>query len=119
MSVETFSIEEFDKYYSYEKHKDNERLEALLKPFMKDNYKPIDIVSHFFQVGHLHGLLRRLDNSTMRCSVEARVPFVDHRLVERMAGVPGSYKMQNGIVKASLKRIFRDELSIDAIERKK
>ncbi|AXA33698.1 asparagine synthase (glutamine-hydrolyzing) [Francisella adeliensis] len=119
MSVDSFSISEFDKLYSYGKHEDNEVLESLLKPYIKENYKVIDIVSHFFQVGHLHGLLRRLDNSTMLCGVEARVPFVDHRLVELMAGVSGEYKMSNNIVKAPLKRIYKDYLSEEIVIRKK
>lgn len=114
-----FNIEQFDNLYSYGKHKDYAVLESLVEPFNKKNYNCEDIVSHFFQIRHLHGLLRRLDNSTMRCSVEARVPFVDHRLVERMAGVSGEYKMGKGVVKAPLKRIYKDILPKDVINRKK
>lgn len=55
----------------------------------------------------------------MRCGVEARVPFVDHRLVERMAGVSGTYKMANGIIKAPLKRIYKHILPKEVVDRKK
>jgi asparagine synthase (glutamine-hydrolysing) len=45
----------------------------------------LDIPSRFlylFQLWHLHGLLMRLDATTMAAAVEARVPFVDHTLIE-------------------------------------
>jgi asparagine synthase (glutamine-hydrolysing) len=101
-----WDLDSFDKLYSYGSHKDHEIIEDVLAPFM--NYGDcIDIVAAFFQVAHLHGLLRRLDNATMLCSVEARVPFVDHRLVERMAGVPFEYRFENSISKYPLKRLFR------------
>jgi len=113
-----FNLREFDAGYSYGSHRDDEVIEDALAPFM-DRGRTIDIVAAFFQVAHLHGLLRRVDNSTMRCSVEARVPFVDHRLVKRLAGVPLAYRMQDGVVKAPLKRIFADILPPSIIERKK
>ena len=43
---------------------------------------------------HLEGLLGRLDSSTMSASVEGRVPFVDHRLVEFFNNVPIEFKMR-------------------------
>ena len=63
-------IKEFDKYYSYGSNEDYEVLDFALEGI---NYKsPINKVGHFFQTLHLQGLLRRLDNSTMLCSVEAK-----------------------------------------------
>ncbi|MDP3013812.1 MAG: asparagine synthase-related protein, partial [Candidatus Subteraquimicrobiales bacterium] len=65
-------------------------------------------------------LLRRLDNATMLCAVEARVPFVDHHpLIERMAGVPFGYRMKDGEVKSPLKRVFQDLVPPTIIQRKK
>jgi asparagine synthase (glutamine-hydrolysing) len=115
---ESLDLREFDRLYSYGRHTDDEVLEDALAPF-RDRGAPIDVVAAFFQVSHLHGLLRRLDNSTMRCSVEGRVPFVDYRLVERMAGVPFDYRMAGGEVKAPLKRVFADLVPREIIERKK
>ena len=113
-----WDLDSFDNYYSYGSHKDNEIIEDVLAPFM--NYgECIDIVAAFFQVAHLHGLLRRLDNATMLCSVEARVPFVDHRLVEKMAGVPFNYRFQNGISKFPLKKLFKNYLPKKIINREK
>lgn len=115
---EKFNILEFDKLYSYGTHEDLEVLEDALRPFMHLG-KPINIVAHFFQIAHLHGLLRRLDSSTMLCSVEARGPFLDYRLVEMMAGVPFECRMENGEVKSQLKRVFKSLLPKEIINRKK
>jgi len=104
--AETWDLKEFSARYSYGAHDDLEIVEDALAPFVEAGSTPLDIVARFFQIAHLHGLLRRVDNSTMRCSVEARVPFVDHTLVERLAGVPASYRMAGGEVKAPLKRVF-------------
>ena len=116
--AETWDLAQFDKKYSYGKHKDDEILEYILQPVM-DRTNCLDRVSAFFQIDHLHGLLRRLDNSTMMCSVEARVPFVDHRIIEYMYGAPMSFRMEGGVVKKPLKRIFSDILPREIIERKK
>lgn len=118
-AAKKWDIAEFNLLYSYGSHEDLGIIEDVLQPFMHHK-TPIDIVAQFFQVAHLHGLLRRLDNATMLCAVEARVPFVDyHPLVERMAGVAFDYRMENGDFKAPLKRVFRDLLPLPIIQRKK
>lgn len=114
----SWDIEAFDKLYSYGSNEDVEIVEDAISPFLHFG-DAINIVAAFFQTAHLHGLLRRLDNATMLCSVEARVPFVDYRLVERMAGVSFSYRMEGGVVKAPLKRIFKNLIPSEIINRKK
>jgi asparagine synthase (glutamine-hydrolysing) len=47
-----------------------------------------------FQRIHLEGLLHRVDTTTMATSVEARVPFVDHKLVEFVVAMPFDYKIR-------------------------
>ncbi|MCH8348181.1 MAG: asparagine synthase (glutamine-hydrolyzing) [Proteobacteria bacterium] len=113
-----WDLSDFDEKYSYGKHVDNEILINILEPY-EGRKDCLDKVSAFFQIGHLHGLLRRLDNSTMMCSVEARVPFVDHRLIEYMYGAPVSYRMAGGVVKHPLKQIFSDILPKEIINRRK
>ena len=46
-----------------------------------------------FEHLHLPGLLQRVDATTMASGVEARVPFVDHRLVEYAFSLPTNIKM--------------------------
>ena len=113
-----FSLSDFDALYSYGSHRDDEILEYVLEPVDDIDDNSLKIKT-FFQLYHLHGLLRRLDNSTMLCSVEARVPFVDHTLVEYLYRVPFRYKMQDGIVKAPLKRLFGHRLPKAVVDRKK
>lgn len=115
----TWDIAEFGRLYAYGSLDDLEIVEDAVAPYLHLG-APLAIVGAFFQCAHLHGLLRRLDNSTMLSSVEARVPFVDHHpLVERMAGVPFSFRMQDGVVKSPLKRIFRELMPSAIIEREK
>ncbi|MFA6030290.1 MAG: asparagine synthase (glutamine-hydrolyzing) [Elusimicrobiota bacterium] len=50
-------------------------------------------------------LLMKADKATMRASLEARVPFLDRRLVEYALGLPGSVKMRRLKGKYLLRRI--------------
>lgn len=113
-----WDIREFDRLYCYGRHRDDEIIEDAMAPFLEYGSNQKNLAA-FFQVAHLHGLLRRLDFATMMNSVETRVPFVDHRLVERMAGVPFAYRLQDGVVKAALKRVFRQHLPQPVIDREK
>lgn len=51
-----------------------------------------DKISYVFLKHHLPGLLQRTDTSSMANSVEARVPFLDHNLVQAVYQLPFSYK---------------------------
>ena len=112
----TLDLKIFDKLYTYGSNIDFEVVDFALENLPGN--KVIDKISYFFQIYHLHGLLRRLDFATMLCSVEARVPFVDHRLVELTAGTPFEWKMGYSF-KEPLKRIFSDILPIEIINREK
>ncbi len=115
----SWSVESFDKYYSYGSNSDLEIIEDVMDGYSHYN-SALEKTSAFFQINHLHGLLRRLDNSTMLNSVEGRVPFVDHRLVELMSSASFNYRTDNGnTVKAPLKRVFRKNIVESAINRKK
>jgi asparagine synthase (glutamine-hydrolysing) len=52
-----------------------------------------DAYMHVHARVNLEGLLSRVDSSTMSASVEARVPFTDHRLVEFLFSLPDSHKI--------------------------
>jgi asparagine synthase (glutamine-hydrolysing) len=113
-----WDVREFARHYCYGSQMDVDVVEDAVAPFA-DRGDAYAVTSAFFQIAHLHGLLRRLDNSTMLCSVEGRVPFVDHRLVERLTGVPFAYKYGAGVVKAPLKRVFGRLLPADVVARPK
>ena len=64
-------------------------------------------------------LLRRLDRMSMGASVECRVPFLDHRLVETVVNLPLSSRLRGGQDKWLLKQIAERHLPRDIVYRKK
>jgi len=64
-------------------------------------------------------LLARVDKITMSVSLEARVPFLDHRLVEYALRLPQAVKIRGGVTKAILKHAVRDLLPHDLVHRRK
>jgi len=63
-------------------------------------------------------LLMRVDKITMSTSVEARVPFLDHRLVELTLGIPQAMRIGRG-PKHVLKRAVRGLIPDEIIDRPK
>jgi asparagine synthase (glutamine-hydrolysing) len=64
-------------------------------------------------------LLDRKDRMTMRASIEARVPFADHKLVEYLWNVPWKYKYYNNKEKGLLREAYKDLLPEEIDNRKK
>ncbi|HSS21912.1 MAG TPA: asparagine synthase (glutamine-hydrolyzing) [Pyrinomonadaceae bacterium] len=64
-------------------------------------------------------LLMRVDKITMATSVEARVPFLDHHLVEYAMGIPTEFKIQGTSGKHILKRALEKVLPADLLYRQK
>jgi asparagine synthase (glutamine-hydrolysing) len=52
---------------------------------------------------NLQMMLRSADRSSMAHSVESRVPFLDHRLVEFALGLPAEFKIGGGVTKRVLR----------------
>jgi asparagine synthase (glutamine-hydrolysing) len=63
--------------------------------------------------------LIRVDAMSMAHSLEARVPFLDHELVEFMATLPTQLKMKNGTLKYLLKTTMKGRIPWQIIKRKK
>jgi asparagine synthase (glutamine-hydrolysing) len=64
-------------------------------------------------------LLMRVDKITMATSVEARVPFLDHHLVEYAMGVPRELKVEGRSGKHILKRALEEILPRDLLYSRK
>ncbi|MFO1311958.1 MAG: asparagine synthase (glutamine-hydrolyzing) [Burkholderiales bacterium] len=64
-------------------------------------------------------LLTKVDRATMTHSLEARVPYLDHRFVEFCASLPPSLKIQGDTHKHLLKRVARRYLPPEIVDRGK
>jgi asparagine synthase (glutamine-hydrolysing) len=64
-------------------------------------------------------LLMRVDKLTMAHAVEARVPFLDHDVVDFAMRLPPSYKLRDGVGKRLLKKAAEPYLDHDMIYRRK
>ncbi|MGE5147713.1 MAG: asparagine synthase-related protein, partial [Candidatus Eiseniibacteriota bacterium] len=62
--------------------------------------------------------VKRLDNMSMAHGLEARVPFIDHELVELAARIPAEHKTK-GDGKYVLKEAARRDIPADVIDRPK
>lgn len=63
--------------------------------------------------------LYKVDTMTMAHGLEARVPFLDHELVEYMAHLPIHLKFKGNILKYLLKKWLRGKLPESVLRRKK
>ncbi len=68
---------------------------------------------------YLHELLMKQDQMSMAASIESRVPFLDHRLVEFAAQLPVRMKLRGMTTKYILRRSMRDKLPREILSRKK
>ncbi len=120
--------------------------DSYIREHFEKQFREAEGLSHYhkilyiFQKTHLQNLLMRVDMTTMATSVEARVPFVDHQLVEFVLSIPFHYKVRwksemhrqmaallssdelsenYDTTKYILKRAFRDDLPRQIIDRRK
>ena len=59
---------------------------------------------------HLPALLHYEDRNSMAHSVEARVPFLDHRLVEFVLNLPDEFKLDSGVSKLLLRQSMKNRI---------
>jgi len=64
-------------------------------------------------------LLMRVDKMTMATSVEARVPYLDHKLVEFAMSIPSGLKYHHGETKYILKRALEGVIPNQVLNREK
>ena len=115
-----------------------EAFEAHFREASSKSY--YDRVLYALEKVHLVNLLGRVDAMTMATAVEARVPFVDHELVEFVTAMPLHYKLRwrsplhrlrallsysdvfrerDDTTKFILRRAFADLLPAEVVERRK
>jgi asparagine synthase (glutamine-hydrolysing) len=93
----------------------NERLEAA----HPDHDILTRMVFNEFQLRLPELLLMRVDKIGMSVSLEPRVPFLDHNLVEYTMDIPMNHKVKGNTAKYLLKKAVEDLIPQDIIYRKK
>lgn len=64
-------------------------------------------------------ILTKVDRTSMAVSLEARVPLLDHVLMEYVATIPSELKLRGGVGKYLLKRVMADSLPEEVLTRRK
>jgi len=84
-----------------------------------DGARPVDKALHLDTTVMLtDDPVKRVDNMTMAWGLEARVPFLDHELVELAGRVPAALKVSDG-GKGILKQVAREVIPTEVIDRPK
>ncbi len=74
---------------------------SSLVNFSEDSIRSLSIEE--IQHSSIPYQLHSEDRNSMMFSIESRLPFLDHRLVEYCIGLPSTYKIKNGYTKAVLR----------------
>lgn len=93
-------------------------------------YEDVDIdpkkysaLSYFMAIDHQTYLpddvMQKVDRATMSAGLEAREPFLDHRIIEFVAQLPDEFKYKNGGKKYILKDIVHDLIPEHMMKRPK
>lgn len=78
----------------------------------KDNIELFNFYDLTTYIGNHH--VYRLDQFTMNFSLEGRVPFLDHNVVETAFKIPSSLKVKNNQLKYILKQVAKPLISNEA-----
>jgi asparagine synthase (glutamine-hydrolysing) len=120
--LETYARVFFDR-----DHADYAR--AVHPDLLGEDYSRSFVQHHFSAPGARHGIdrglrldttvmlvddpVKRVDNMTMAWGLEARVPFLDHELVELAARIPAQYKLASegkGVLKEAARSVIPNEV---------
>jgi len=95
-------------YGSYRRYWDSDTKRSLLQRMLYADQKT-----------YLVELLMKQDQMSMACSIESRVPLLDHTFVEFAARVPDRLKIRGASGKYILKEAMKDIIPADVVQRKK
>lgn len=95
---------------------------SFIRPFL-NNSNGLNILDSLLytdtQTYLPNDLLVKMDITSMANSLEARSPFLDHKLIEFVARLPAEYKMRNFIKKYLLKKIVKNLIPQENVQRRK
>ena len=96
---------DYDTYYQF--------VDPQYKNFYKKNHNS-DFINRMTYLDLKHRLpellLMRIDKMAMASSVETRVPYLDHKLVEFCTVIPSKMKLKGLTTKKLIKNIMKNEL---------
>ena len=111
---------------------------ALLSPSMQEQVRAVDPYAAYHDAlrqtdattmldrllyadtkTYLHELLMKQDQMSMAASIESRVPFLDHPLVEWVSRLPHSLKLRGVTTKWILRAAMKDRLPAAILDRRK
>jgi len=122
--VAIFTDAEKDKLYSrsFKHHLGEKRTAEVFAHF----YSRCNVRDHLHRLMYVDSkvwlpddLLMKVDKTSMAHSLEARTPFLDHRLLEFVATIPSHFKLNGSTSKFILKEIAREILPEEVIDRPK
>jgi asparagine synthase (glutamine-hydrolysing) len=90
-----------------------------LRCFTEASGSTLDRVSHADLQTYLVELLMKQDQMSMAASVESRVPFLDHELVEHVVAIPQRFKLRRLTTKAVLREALRSRVPRAILARRK
>jgi len=90
-----------------------------LRCFTEHSGGLLERMSHADLQTYLVELLMKQDQMSMAASVESRVPYLDHELVEHVVTIPSQYKLHGWQTKAILRESLRDLVPREILTRKK
>ncbi len=104
----------------------NESIDSCYDDLFEEKYKELSDKSILQKMLYVDikywlpdDLLLKADKSTMAASIELRVPFLDHKLLEYSGNLPDEHKNNNNEGKFILKKIMEDLLPNEIVYRKK
>jgi len=129
-SLRPFKDAYFESFQKFDNHFKNKLLKynSIPKTFaietMSNNWKSdVDFLSKRLYADQKTNLpedmLTKVDRVSMAASLEARVPFLDHRIIELAARIPSKYKIKKYRLKHFLKESFSELLPNNIINRPK
>jgi asparagine synthase (glutamine-hydrolysing) len=90
-----------------------------LRCFDEHSGSTLDRMSHADLQTYLVELLMKQDQMSMAASIESRVPFLDHELVEHVVRTPAQFKIRGLTTKAILREALRDRVPREILRRRK
>jgi asparagine synthase (glutamine-hydrolysing) len=121
LQMSRFSLEERTALLSgYSEHRLGSGLRWFERHFKGQERDLVTALQHLDQKTYLvDDILVKMDRMSMQNSLEVRVPFLDHQVVETANAAPAGLKLRNGCGKYILKKTMAPHLPGEVLQRRK